>query len=211
MRVDSHERFAGVARVLKRKPAILVGALVLVWVVLPLVPENTGLRFSWVYRIFFSAMALMGILFFWFLGKKPISMPRSPATAVGGVVLMTVSLMVAAGVVYPQFPVPRLAVAASGAVARGKQVFFSPSTPCFRCHMIAGKGGRRGPDMSHVATSAGTRVAGLTAEQYLIAKISAGMTYKYKVPKFSPIMPPFKALLTPAQLKDLVAYLLTLK
>lgn len=208
MPVDSHDRFH---RALRSRPAILVGALVLIWAVLPFVPESTGLRFSWVYRIFFSAMALIGILFFWFLGKGPIPMPRSPATALGGVVLVTVVLLVAAGVVYPQYSVPRPAVAVSGAVARGKEVFFSPSTPCFRCHMIAGKGGRRGPDLSDVAARAGTRVAGLTAERYLIAKIEAGATYQFKVPKYTPNMPPFKTLLTSTQLSDLVAYLLTLK
>jgi len=208
MHVDSHDRFR---RALRSRPAILAGALVLIWAVLPFAPESTGLRFSWVYRIFFSAMALIGILFFWFLGKKPIPMPRSPATALGAVVLVTVGLVVAAGTVYPQFPVPSPPVKVNGAVALGKQVFYNPSTPCFRCHMIAGKGGRRGPDLSLVAATAGTRVAGLSAEQYLIAKIEAGSTYQYKVPKYTPIMPPFKTVLTPAQLKDLVAYLLTLK
>ena len=208
MRVGFHDRFH---RALGSRLAILVGTLVLIWAVLPFAPESTGLRFSWVYRIFFSAMALIGILFFWFLGKKPIPMPRSPATALGAVVLVTVGLVVAAGTVYPQFPVPSPPVKVNGAVALGKQVFYNPSTPCFRCHMIAGKGGRRGPDLSLVAATAGTRVAGLSAEQYLIAKIEAGMTYKYHVPKYTPTMPPFKALLTPAQLKDLVAYLLTLK
>jgi hypothetical protein len=72
MLVDSHDRFAGVARALKSKPAILAEALVLIWAVLPFLPESTGLRFSWVYRIFFSAMALIGILFFWFLDRKSV-------------------------------------------------------------------------------------------------------------------------------------------
>jgi mono/diheme cytochrome c family protein len=208
MLVDSHHRFR---RALRSKPAILAWTLVVIWAVLPFVPEQSGLRFSWVYRIFFSAMALIGIIFFWFLAQKPIAIPRSPAATLGGVVLVTIALLVAAGVVYPTYPVPRPAVAVSGAVARGKQAFFSPNTPCFRCHTIAGKGGRRGPDQSHIASIAGTRVAGLTAEQYLIAKIEAGSTYQYKVPKYTPIMPPFKTLLTAAQLNDIVAYLLTLK
>jgi mono/diheme cytochrome c family protein len=205
---DSHDR---VRRALTSRPAILAWSLVVIWAVLPFLPEQTGLRFSWVYRIFFSAMALIGILFFWFVSKQPMPMPRNPVATLGFLVFATVIAMVAAGVVYPTYPVPSPAVAVSGAVARGKQVFFNPSTPCFRCHIINGKGGRRGPDQSHIASIAGTRVAGLSAEQYLIAKIEAGSSYQYKTPKYNPTMPPFKSLLTTAQLNDLVAYLLTLK
>ncbi len=205
---DSNDR---VRRVLRSRPAILAYWMVVIWAVVPALPEHTGLRFSWVYRIFLSAMALITMLFYWFVAKKPMSMPRNPTATLGVIVLGTVVLMVASGVVYPTYPLPRPAAAVSGAVAKGKEVFFSPSTPCYRCHMINGKGGRRGPDQTHIASIAGSRVAGLSAEQYLIAKIEAGSTYQYKTPKYNPTMPPFKTLLTAEQLKDLVAYLLTLK
>ena len=215
MPVDSYERSHGVARALKGKPGVLVGVLVLIWAVLPFVPRGTGLQFGWVYRVFFTAMALLGVLFFWFLGKERIPSPRSPAavlTSLGGVFLATVVLLVVAGVVYPQFPVPRpRKTAAQGAAARGRELFLSSSIGCFRCHKIAGTGGIRGPDLTHVAASAGGRVPGLTAEQYLLAKISAGGTYKYRVPKYAPMMPPFKLLTTQKQLEDVVAYLMTLK
>lgn len=215
MPVDPHERSHGVARALKGKPGVLLAVLVLIWAVLPFVPRGTGLQFGWVYRVFFTAMALLGVLFFWFLGKERIPSPRSPAAvlaSLGGVFLVTVLLLVSAGVVYPQFGVPRQhKVAATGAVQRGRELFLSSSFACYRCHKIAGTGGVRGPDLTQVAARAGGRVPGLTAEQYLLAKVGAGATYKYNVPKFAPLMPPFKLLATDAQIRDIVAYLMTLK
>jgi cytochrome c553 len=198
-------------RVLTSRPVILVAALVVIWGVLPLMPESSGLRFSWVYRIFFTAMALMAILFYWFFDTKPVGVPGSATFAIGGIIIGTVFFLVVSGVVYPTYPVPSPPVAVSGDVALGKQVYESSNVACYRCHMIAGKGGTRGPDLSHIATIAGTRVAGLSAAQYLTAKIEDGATYKYKVPKYVPSMVPYKALLSSTQIKQLVAYLLSLK
>ncbi len=42
-------------------------------------------------------------------------------------------------------------------------------------------------------------------------KVKAGMTYDYKVPEYTPIMPPFGAFLSEDQIDDLVAFLLTLE
>ena len=202
-------------RALRGTPGVLVGLLILIWAVLPFVPEGTGLQFGWVYQVFFTAMTLLGVLFFWFLGKDRITAPRSTAavlTSAGAVVLMTVVLLVVAGVVYPQFNVPRAPkTATQKAAGRGRELFLSSSIGCFRCHAIAGKGGIRGPDLTHVASRAGGRVPGLTAEQYLAAKVKAGSTYEFRVPKYAPMMPPFRLLATEKQLDDIVAYLRTLK
>lgn len=201
----------------RSRAGILLAVLLVVWGALPFVPEETGLQFGWVYQVFFTVMALLVALFFWFLGRERIRTPERPASVLGsiaGVFLVTVGLLVVAGIVYPQFPVPR-AKKATGqpvqAAERGRELFTSPSVGCFRCHRIAGKGGIRGPDLTQVASRAGGRVSGLTAGEYLLEKLRAGSTYRFKVPKYAPMMPPFKALVSRQQIDDLVAYLMTLR
>lgn len=207
--------YRGAVRRLAGGPVILASLLLFIWVALPLLPEETGLRFGMGYRVFFTAMAFLGALFFWFLGRERISAPERPAAvlaSLAGVYLLTVGLLVAVGVVYPQFELPRPAEGiALDAEARGKELFWGENVGCFRCHAVRGTGGTRGPDLTNVALRAGERVPGRTAEQYLLEKISAGMTYQFKVPEYAPMMPPFGQLLPEDQIEDLVAYLLSLK
>jgi len=204
-------------RALRSRGTVLIVVLLVIWLALPFLPEETGLQFGWVYQVFFTTMAVLAALFFRFLGRERIRAPGSPAAVVGsvaGVFLVTVGLLVLAGVVYPQFPVPQTKKAPaqqSEAAARGRELFLSPSVGCFRCHAIAGKGGIRGPDLTEIAARAGGRVPGLTARDYLLEKLRAGSTYAYKVPKYAPMMPPFKALIPEEQIEDIVAYLMTLK
>lgn len=201
----------------RSRAGILLAVLLVVWGALPFVPEETGLQFGWVYQVFFTVMALLVALFFWFLGREEIHTPERPASVVGsiaGVFLVTVVLLVVAGIVYPQFPVPQTKRATGQpeqAAERGRELFTSPSVGCFRCHRIAGKGGVRGPDLTQVASRAGGRVSGLTAREYLLEKLRAGSTYQFKVPKYAPMMPPFKLLVSRQQIDDLVAYLVTLR
>lgn len=196
--------------------ALLVLVLVVIWVALPFVPEGAGLRFGWVYQVFFTVMALLAGLFFWFLGRDRIRTPERPASVAGSVAavyLVTVGLLVTVGVIYPQFPVPEAETAPAPeeqGAERGRKLFSNPAVGCFRCHAIAGKGGTRGPDLTQIASRAGSRVPGLTASEYLFAKLGAGSTYDFKVPKYAPMMPPYKALVSGEQLEDLVAYLATL-
>lgn len=202
-------------RSLRSRVALLVGLLVVVWLIVPLVPESTGLRFGWVYQIFFSTMALLGVLLFWLLGKESVRPPRQPGAVLGSVaaaVLVTVGLLVAAGVGYPQFSPPTAPKAvADDAADRGRALFLSPSIGCFRCHKISGQGGIRGPDLTDVAGRAGGRVPELAGGEYLLEKIKAGSAFRYQVPKYAPMMPPFRTLAKEKQLKDIVAYLLALK
>lgn len=204
----------GAVRRLAGGPAILAGLLLLIWVALPLLPVETGLRFGMGYRVFFTAMVLLAVLFFWFLGRERIPAPTRPAAvlaSLAGVYLLTVGFLVAVGVVYPQFELPRPAEGvALDAASRGKELFWGDNVGCFRCHAVAGTGGTRGPDLTNVALRAGERVSGLTAEQYLLEKVKAGMTYQFKVPEYAPMMPPFGQLLPEDQIEDLVAYLLSL-
>lgn len=196
-------------------PGVFLGLLVLIWVGLPLVPEETGLRFGLGYLIFFTIMVLLGALFFWFLGKEHIPQPKSPWTvflSLAAVYIVSVSSLVAVGHIYPQFERPRPPGATlKEAVERGKELFTRDNVGCYRCHAVSGVGGIRGPDLTRVASRAGSRVAGRPADQYLREKISAGLTYSFRVPEYDPIMPPFRQALTRDQIEDLVAFLLSLK
>lgn len=200
---------------LKRLPWLFPVLLLLVWVGLPLVPEETGFRFGMGYQILFTAIVLLSALLFWLLGKEQIPCPQSTAGVVGsllGVVLLTVGLLATVGVVYPQFERPQPpGAAAEEAAERGEELFRSATPPCIQCHLINGRGGTRGPDLTQVASRAGQRVQNLSAEQYLLEKITAGSTYQFKVPEYAPMMAPFGQVLTEEQIEDLVAYLLSLE
>ncbi len=200
---------------LRRAPGILVGLLLLIWVALPLLPQTTGLRFGVGFRAFFTIMLLLGAVFFWFLGKERIPRPRGSMgvmASLTAVCLATVGILVVAGVVYPQFQLPQPpAAAAQEAAERGKELFWGASVGCFRCHAVGGKGGTRGPELTQVASRASQRVQGLSAERYLFEKIHAGATYEFKVPEYVPMMPPFGQIISEEQIRDLVAYLLSLE
>ena len=216
MAVAPQQKAAPLRRLVQSKGAVLLVVLIAIWIGLPFVPEETGLQFGWVYRVFFTVMALLAGLFFWFLGRERIRTPERPASvivSVAAVYLVTVGLLVAVGVVYPQFSVPKTEKAPAQetkAAERGRELFSNPTVGCFRCHAIAGQGGIRGPDLTQVASRAGSRVSGLTARDYLFEKLRAGSSYDFKVPKYAPIMPPYQALVSEDQLEDLVAYLTTL-
>jgi mono/diheme cytochrome c family protein len=193
-------------------PAVFLALLAAVWLGLPLAPEETGLRFGIAYQVFFTALVVAAALFFWLLGRERVPQPRTTTgvlASVVGVYLVTVGLLVGVGVVYPQFarPRPPQDLASLTPVERGKALFWSPDVGCFRCHTMDGSGGTRAPDLTEVRVRAGRRVPDLTAEQYLRGKIQAGLTYDFKVPGFAPIMPPFKTVLSDAQLDDVIAYL----
>ena len=171
------------------------------------------------YRAFFTVMLFLSGLFFWLLGKETVPLPRSTAGVLGSltaVFLLTVGLLVAAGVVYPQFDLPQAPEAVSqDAAERGKGLFLSSSVGCFRCHTIKDVGGPlgrpRGPDLTEVASRARGRVSELTAEQYLHEKIRAGKTYEFLVPDYTPIMQEFSKILSAEQIDDLVTFLLSLE
>ena len=74
---------------------------------------------------------------------------------------------------------------------RGADLFVSKA--CFACHAIEGAGGRRGPDLSHVASR--------MSRDQITARIATG----------GGGMPAYAGSLTPAELDDLVTFLLTRK
>ncbi len=85
------------------------------------------------------------------------------------------------------------------------------NTGCRICHSL--EPGRRlvGPSLAGVGTAAETRVAGLTAGEYLRQSIVDPDAYIVKGFQAGAMLPDIAELLTEQQLDDLVAFLLTLK
>ncbi len=200
-----------------RRPIIAVTAITAVTWLLPLVlPDDSGWRLGLPFRIFFTVIALLGGLFFLLL-EAPASPPRrrtglAVATRIGLVYVITVGLLVGIGIVFPNFDTPSSGEITVGKTPaeRGEAVFFDSSSTCILCHAIDGQGGTRGPDLSRVASIAGDRVAGLSAEDYLRQSILDPKAYV--VDGFDPIMPESVVnVLGEDNFQDIVAFLLTLE
>ncbi|MFQ5873403.1 MAG: c-type cytochrome [Dehalococcoidia bacterium] len=195
-------------------PWIQVALLLIIWVAPLLIPERSGIKFGLGYQLLFTFMVLLGTLVFWLLGQPSLAQPKGTGRVVGiivGVFLVTVTLLVVAGAVYPQFDLPE----APGAVAqeaaeRGEGLFFSDNVGCFRCHTISGRGGTRGPDLTHVASRTGERVPGLSAEEY-IRQSTCDPGAIVVEPYDNIMLPGFCDRLAEQEIDDLVAFLLTLE
>jgi len=198
--------------------AVSLYLLLIIWLILPLIPEESGLRFGFGYQVFFTVMVIAGGLFFMLLGRESLSVP----TSTGGVLfsilvvyLATVGILTLSGTVYPfpQFKIPQpgaVKKAAQSQIERGQALFFGEENlqpQCALCHKVGGKGGERGPALDDVAQVAGTRLPGVSAADYLRNHILKGSAY-FTVPGFAPIMPPFEGRLSEEQLAALVAFLL---
>ncbi|MBL8965095.1 MAG: HEAT repeat domain-containing protein [Phycisphaeraceae bacterium] len=93
---------------------------------------------------------------------------------------------------------------AGGDAARGREVFLHhPGSECVRCHMVSGHGGTAGPDLTLVGSRLG--IAALVESMVEPAATVA--------PGFGSIsaMPRVSEVLSPGQVRDVVAYLATLR
>ena len=209
---SSPESRPGVLRRLRGALIISVVLLLVIWVGFTVLPEDTGVSLGLFYQVFFTVVVLLGAAFFWMIDLDDLPHPGSALKVWGSVLavyLATVGFMVAVGFVLPQFEGGLVeAVEPQDAFGRGQALFFDPAAGCFLCHAIDGVGAFRGPNLTELASRAGDRVAGLSAEEYVGAKILGGMNYEFTVPEYAPIMPPFEHQLDAEQVDDLVAFLL---
>ncbi|MDH3942751.1 MAG: c-type cytochrome [Anaerolineae bacterium] len=100
----------------------------------------------------------------------------------------------------------------SDPVSRGRAVFVSLEVGCNACHAISNvsTGIAQAPALDGIASRAGSRIPGLSAEEYIRESILEPLAFQ--VEGFDPIMPEiFADLLTPEQLEDLIAFLLSLE
>ncbi|MSR29176.1 MAG: c-type cytochrome [Phycisphaerales bacterium] len=91
-----------------------------------------------------------------------------------------------------------------GSIAKGRDVaFYNSAVACMRCHAIAGVGGHAGPALDGVGSRLDSRaILESIVEPQLV--ISAGFATPSAMPAVGP-------LLTPRELRDLVAYISSLK
>ncbi len=96
---------------------------------------------------------------------------------------------------------------AKGGVEKGQEIFKSAKVGCSNCHKVNGQGGAVGPDLSHVATNAAKRKAGMSVEDYIEESIKNPSAFV--VEGFPNAMP--KLSLSDQEKDSLVAYLMSLK
>ncbi|HEY7625338.1 MAG TPA: cytochrome c [Candidatus Limnocylindria bacterium] len=97
---------------------------------------------------------------------------------------------------------------ATDPIGRGRQLY--RSVGCANCHEPGLFGRRLGPPLDHAGTLAGTRRAGMSAADYLRESIVDPGAYV--VPGYQDSMPrDLGRDLSPTDLDDLVAYLLSLR
>lgn len=98
-----------------------------------------------------------------------------------------------------------------GGAEAGERIFREVSAPtCTSCHSLEPGIRRAGPSLAKIGAEAGTRVAGMSAEDYL--RESIVQPGAFVVEGFGDIMVDiYGAQLSQQQLDDLTAYLLTLK
>jgi mono/diheme cytochrome c family protein len=105
------------------------------------------------------------------------------------------------------------AALSTGDAARGEEIFrhgVNESPPCIGCHQVSngGFGFALGPNLSGIATRAGKRVTGMSAEAYLEDSILHPSDFV--VPGYRDIMyPQFADHFSDQDVADLVAYLMT--
>ncbi|MBI4297857.1 MAG: c-type cytochrome [Chloroflexi bacterium] len=191
---------------------IVVAVIAAIWVAPVLISEDSGLKFGVSYRVLFTLFVLFAGFLFYLLRAPEWKPFKSTPRAVGSVGLVFVAVIgaiVLLANVSPQFASEGQASTGASSGERGKAAFFDPGVGCFLCHTVATSGGTRGPDLTHVATVAANRRPGLSVEDYL--KESLFSPGAYVVATFDNIMPPFGDRLSPEQLKDILAYLMSLR
>ena len=141
--------------------------------------------------------------------RRPTGTPSAPATVAPAT---PTDIPAPTDTVVPAAPTtaPTAATAAAGGDAgAGKAVFTKAG--CAGCHTIQGiSTGTIGPELTNVATNAGSRISGMSAEDYIRQSIEDPPAFLAE--GFAPIMPPtIRDAMTDEEFEDLVAFLLTQK
>jgi nitric oxide reductase subunit C len=140
------------------------------------------------------------LAFLQWVGEQPAaqSWPPRPITVSGG------------GSLDVQ-PIPSAANTSSDdPVVRGKSLFSNAPAICSTCHSLQADVVIVGPSLAGIASRAGSRVAGQSAEEYMRASIVHPSAFI--VPNFQDVMQKnFGDVLTSDQINDLIAYLMTEK
>lgn len=205
--------------VLKHPIAVMAYLLVVLWVIVPNLPDETGFRMGFGFQAFYSLFVVLGTAIVLFLRKDTMRAPSSQGGAllsIGLVFVVVLGFVTLIGTVYPypQLEVPTLEAMAAeeglGGAELGKKLFFGEGdlTPsCSMCHRWEGTGGDRGPELTDVKDRAGSRVAGTAAEDYVRNHILKGSAY-HTIEGFPAMMPPFEGNITDEQLDAILALLL---
>lgn len=190
----------------------VITVIAIIWLVPPFLSVESGLRFGVPYRVFFSFFTLFAGFLFYLLSAQALPPFKSAGRALGSAVLVFVA---SAGVIVllanlaPQFTDEGGASTAATPQERGKAVFNDFNVGCFLCHQMDGSGGTRGPDLTHVASRAGNRRPGLSAEDYLKESLLNPSTFV--VASYDNIMPPIAQQLPAEKFDDLIAFLMARK
>lgn len=97
---------------------------------------------------------------------------------------------------------------AGGDMAKGSQLL--ARLPCLTCHAIGGNGGAVGPPLDKIGTNAANRVPEVSGAQYIYHILTNPQDAN--LPNYrNTVMPSFATTISQQELRDLVAYLLTLK
>jgi ubiquinol-cytochrome c reductase cytochrome b subunit len=142
---------------------LAIGVVLLVVPILSHTGERSAWRRPWSVGVVVIIVTLVGVL--WVQGARS---PWSPNFAAQPLEAAVVG-------------------ATSGPVFEGARLFYDKG--CLNCHLIAGNGGRRGPNLSEIGSL-------LTQDDLVIRIMNGGRN-----------MPAFAGSLTPAELADLVAFL----
>lgn len=112
---------------------------------------------------------------------------------------------VAHGSPEPQRPTEDVSQLSPEAQAGGR--IFTGKGGCVGCHNAGSGGGATGPNLSQIATVAQNDRPGGDAEAYIRESIVNAQAFL--VPGYGPLMPSFQGTLTPEEIDQLVAYLMT--
>lgn len=190
----------------------VITVIAIIWLIPPFLSVESGLRFGVPYRVFFSLFTLFAGFLFYLLSAPALPPFKSEGGALGSAVLVFVAstgMIVLLANLAPQFTYEGEASTAATPQERGKAIFNDPSVGCFLCHQADGPGGTRGPDLTHVASRAGNRKPGLSAEDYL--KESLLNPSAFVVPSYDNIMPPIAQQLPTEKFDALIAFLMARK